>query len=92
MVVAWRATPRSILRQVDGSLLGRNGRHFTAYSNISAILHPRADKSPSIGDTIRVNGFVRSVRKQKKFAFAAIGDGSTLKPLQAVLTPEQAEG
>ncbi|KAF2760684.1 asparaginyl-tRNA synthetase [Pseudovirgaria hyperparasitica] len=41
---------------------------------------------------ITINGFVRSIRKQKRVAFAAIGDGSSLRSLQAVLTPEQAEG
>jgi aspartyl/asparaginyl-tRNA synthetase len=41
---------------------------------------------------VTVNGFVRSVRRQKRTAFAAIGDGSSLKSLQAVLTPEQADG
>lgn len=38
-----------------------------------------------------VYGFVRSIRKQKTRAFAAIGDGSSLEPLQALLTPTQAE-
>ncbi|KAL1959785.1 hypothetical protein VTO42DRAFT_930 [Malbranchea cinnamomea] len=39
---------------------------------------------------IRVRGFIRSVRKQKRFAFAEISDGSTFQSLQAILTPEQA--
>ena len=39
---------------------------------------------------VDVYGWVRSLRKQKKVAFAAIGDGSTLDPLQAVLKPEDA--
>ncbi|QSS63528.1 hypothetical protein I7I51_00586 [Histoplasma capsulatum] len=39
---------------------------------------------------IRVRGFIRSVRKQKRFAFAEISDGSTIKSVQAILTPEQA--
>ncbi|OJD16663.1 asparagine-tRNA ligase [Emergomyces pasteurianus Ep9510] len=39
---------------------------------------------------IRVQGFVRSVRKQKRFAFAEISDGSTIKSVQAILTPAQA--
>lgn len=43
-------------------------------------------------DYVEVNGFVRSVRKQKRVAFAALSDGTTLEPLQIVLTPEQAEG
>jgi len=41
--------------------------------------------------TVTVHGFVQSVRKQKKIAFAALSDGSSLEPLQAVLQPEQAE-
>ncbi|PGH12378.1 asparagine-tRNA ligase [Helicocarpus griseus UAMH5409] len=40
--------------------------------------------------SIRVQGFIRSVRKQKRFAFAEISDGSTIKSLQAILTPDQA--
>jgi asparaginyl-tRNA synthetase len=47
---------------------------------------------PLSGETLTLNGFVRSVRKQKRVAFAAIGDGSSLQTVQAVLTPEQAEG
>jgi hypothetical protein len=43
-------------------------------------------------EALTLNGFVRSVRKQKRVAFAAIGDGSSLKTVQAVLTPEQADG
>jgi len=41
--------------------------------------------------TVTVHGFVQSVRKQKKIAFAALSDGSSLEPLQAVLQPQQAE-
>ncbi|KAF2814879.1 asparaginyl-tRNA synthetase [Mytilinidion resinicola] len=41
---------------------------------------------------VTVNGFIRTVRKQKRVAFAAIGDGSSLQSLQAVLSPAQAEG
>jgi len=41
--------------------------------------------------TVTVNGFVRSVRRQKKVAFAAISDGSTYDPLQVVLTPDEAK-
>lgn len=39
---------------------------------------------------VKVNGFIRSVRKQKRFAFAEISDGSTVEPLQAILKPSQA--
>jgi asparaginyl-tRNA synthetase len=46
---------------------------------------------PSSGD-LTLNGFVRTVRKQKRVAFAAIGDGSSMQTAQAILTPEQADG
>lgn len=39
---------------------------------------------------ISINGFIRSVRKQKRFAFAELSDGSTIQPVQAILKPEQA--
>ncbi|PGH18645.1 asparagine-tRNA ligase [Polytolypa hystricis UAMH7299] len=39
---------------------------------------------------VRVKGTIRSVRKQKRFAFAEISDGSTVVPLQAILTPADA--
>jgi hypothetical protein len=39
-----------------------------------------------------IHGFVRSVRQQKRIAFAVLGDGSSLQSIQAVMTPEQAKG
>jgi hypothetical protein len=42
-------------------------------------------------DDITVTGFVQTVRKQKKIAFAALSDGSSLESLQAVLQPDQAD-
>jgi hypothetical protein len=62
-------------------------------STISQLLHPDpASPSPSSPRSLTVNGFVRSIRKQKRVAFATIGDGSSLEALQAVLTPDQAKG
>lgn len=74
-------------------------RHSSTYTerNIASLLaKPLAFASsdpdcPSSG-TLRVNGFVRTVRKQKRVAFAAVSDGSSLESLQVVLSPEQAEG
>lgn len=40
---------------------------------------------------VAVRAWIRSVRKQKQVAFANINDGSSLKGMQAILTPEQAE-
>ncbi|KAH8693021.1 hypothetical protein BGW36DRAFT_325622 [Talaromyces proteolyticus] len=47
--------------------------------------------APSFEDQeVNVSGLIRSVRKQKRFAFAEISDGSTVQSLQAILTPDQA--
>lgn len=39
-----------------------------------------------------VNGFIRSVRTMKARSFVALGDGSSLAPLQALVPTDQAEG
>lgn len=48
------------------------------------------EKSQHEDKQIEVKGLIRSVRKQKKFAFAEISDGSSLEAVQAILKPEQA--
>ena len=55
---------------------------------------PAADqaKTEAAEDEIEVRGWIRSIRKQKRVVFAAIGDGSTIDSLQAVLRPEDGEG
>ncbi|KAL2815545.1 hypothetical protein BJX63DRAFT_161498 [Aspergillus granulosus] len=55
------------------------------------LLERSAQKPHSFeGQEIKLQGLVRSVRKQKNIAFAAINDGSNLANVQAVLSPEQA--
>ncbi len=49
------------------------------------------DIGPADSDKVVINGFIRSIRNQKQRSFASIGDGSSLEPLQALLTPEQAQ-
>ncbi|KAI2631298.1 asparaginyl-tRNA synthetase [Hypomontagnella submonticulosa] len=41
---------------------------------------------------VKVDGFVRSVRAQKRYHFVSLGDGSSLESLQAVVPADQAEG
>lgn len=40
--------------------------------------------------SVTVTGFVKSVRRQKRVAFAAVNDGSSPDGLQAVFDPETA--
>jgi asparaginyl-tRNA synthetase len=59
-------------------------------TNIASLLQSSANNIDESTPEIEVNGYVRTIRKQKRIAFAAIGDGSSLQPVQAVLTPDQA--
>ncbi|KAL1935509.1 hypothetical protein VTP01DRAFT_4649 [Rhizomucor pusillus] len=43
------------------------------------------------GSNVQVRGWIRSVRKQKQVCFANLNDGTTVKGMQAILTPELAE-
>ncbi|KAI1431896.1 asparaginyl-tRNA synthetase [Xylaria sp. CBS 124048] len=43
-------------------------------------------------ENVKVEGYVRSVRAQKHHTFVALGDGSSLESLQAIVPPDQAEG
>ncbi|KAF2667200.1 mitochondrial carrier [Microthyrium microscopicum] len=60
--------------------------------SISSLLNPKSNDTPAEDQLLTVQGLVRSVRKQKKVAFLALGDGTTYLPLQAVLSPEQTQG
>ena len=53
---------------------------------------PEAIPVRSKYEDIKISGNIRSIRKQKNASFAHISDGSTLAPIQAVLTPELAAG
>lgn len=66
-----------------------------APTTISSLIYP--ENQPSLSNEsdrnpVTVQGFVRSIRKQKNVAFVSLGDGTTLKPLQVVLSPHQVEG
>ena len=41
---------------------------------------------------VQVTANVRTVRNQKRRSFVELEDGSTVRPIQALLTPEQAKG
>lgn len=45
-----------------------------------------AEEETIVGKFVKVNGWVRSVRDQKKFAFIDLNDGSSLAGLQIVVT------
>jgi hypothetical protein len=48
-------------------------------------------RNATFGGTFAINGWVTSVRKQKNIAFIQVNDGSTVRPLQLVASPNTAE-
>ncbi len=56
---------------------------------ISELLKWRPEEK---ADDVVVNGFVRSVRSMKTHRFIALGDGSSLTPLQALVDADHADG
>lgn len=70
----------------------RNGLHTQGalpVKSIAALLEKPGNVESS---QIQVNGFVNSLRRQKKVVFATLRDGSTTTPLQAILDPVNAAG
>ncbi|KAI1262087.1 asparaginyl-tRNA synthetase [Xylariaceae sp. FL1019] len=64
-------------------------RMTTSASTVSNLLDSKPDAS--VGN-VRIEGYVRSVRAQKRHHFVSLGDGSSLESLQAVVPADQAEG
>lgn len=77
-------------RRCDFRSLERRRLFSTSRAHLERVNVARLLSRPTEADSVDVYGWVRSLRRQKKVAFAAIGDGSTLDPLQAVLKPEHA--
>lgn len=83
---AWRAAQRStVTLNLTSRRAFARSRFLSANRSIAATLRDGAD-----AEKVSVTGWVRSVRRQKRVAFAVVGDGSTVDSLQAVLKPEDA--
>lgn len=59
---------------------------------VARLLEWKPQEGDSDAKDVVVNGFVRSVRAMKSRSFVALGDGSSLAPLQAIVPMNQAEG
>jgi asparaginyl-tRNA synthetase len=68
-----------------------HSRRFYHSSSPPCLTVSKLLDSPPSTDNVTVNGFIRSIRNQKARSFAVIGDGTSLQPLQALLTPAQAQ-
>ncbi|TAQ85374.1 hypothetical protein B7494_g6303 [Chlorociboria aeruginascens] len=82
-----------ISRCIQGALHHSRRKHTSSqHANAPLSVSRLLETQPIDPENITINGFVRSIRNQKLRSFAAIGDGSSLRPLQALLTPQQAQG
>ncbi len=68
-----------------------HGRRLYHSSGSSCLTVAKLLDSPASEENVTVNGFIRSIRNQKARSFVVIGDGTSLEPLQALLTPAQAQ-
>ncbi|UPX19163.1 Asparagine--tRNA ligase [Ascochyta rabiei] len=90
------STPRRPVLACAHAYRSRQSSTFCP-TNIAALLRPASPLSStpprelSESESLTLHGYVRSVRKQKRVAFAVIGDGSTLQTVQTVLSPQLAE-
>ncbi|TQS34473.1 hypothetical protein Golomagni_05142 [Golovinomyces magnicellulatus] len=68
----------------------------TSQTSVACLLRQKLDSSEpdklQADNEVILNGYIHSIRNQKTRSFAAIGDGSCLQSLQALLTPAQAKG
>ncbi len=85
----WQSAQRSLIRG-RGILLQRAFTTSVPQCGGKTVAHQIDCKVDT--EEVSVKGWVRSVRKQKRVAFAAVSDGSTLESLQAVLRPDDAVG
>ncbi|KAI9049409.1 hypothetical protein LZ554_006443 [Drepanopeziza brunnea f. sp. 'monogermtubi'] len=71
---------------IRGIVKGSTQRRHNSRFSVAHLL----EDGPENGSKVVVDGYIRSVRKQKDLSFAHIGDGTTVKSIQAVMKPEQA--
>lgn len=90
-----------LLPRVRGALSRTHPSRFmvpSAYSHAAISTLPSTisgflEFSPTEAvENVKIDGYVRSVRAQKRHHFVALGDGSSLQSLQAVVPADQAEG
>jgi asparaginyl-tRNA synthetase len=91
-----RFIPRLAVAAQTHALFPQRSRQSSTFcpTNLAELLRPASPLSSTLPqglETLTIHGYVRSVRKQKRIAFAVIGDGSTLQTVQAVLSPQLAE-
>ncbi|KAI2469076.1 asparaginyl-tRNA synthetase [Annulohypoxylon bovei var. microspora] len=85
-----RASPRySNPLRLSSSVVSRAFISTTVPTSVAGFLDFKPQDAVS---DVKIDGFVRSVRAQKRQHFVSLGDGSSLGSLQAIVPSDQAEG
>lgn len=86
-MITWRIPLRnpSRLRLVNTRLLSTSAARRQRHTSIAEFLQHGRD-----GEKTTVSGWIQTVRKHKRVAFARLSDGSTVDRFQAVLSPDLA--
>lgn len=85
------AVGRSCFQPMRASLpmfqaVASRSQHATCVPSISSLLASSSSQSsPAFQESVTVNGWIRSIRSQKRLSFIDLNDGSNYEGLQAVL-------
>ena len=66
--------------------------HGKSGLSVADLLYATNKTRPPQDQSIVFEGYVQAIRKQRMLAFAAIRDGSSVIPVQALIKPEDAVG
>ncbi|KAI0439575.1 hypothetical protein F4803DRAFT_564437 [Xylaria telfairii] len=83
----------ALSRTYRGRFIVPSASSRTSISTLPATVSGLLDFKPNEAvQNVKIDGYVRSVRAQKRHHFVALGDGSSLESLQAVVPADKAEG
>ncbi|KAI0487157.1 hypothetical protein F4859DRAFT_328368 [Xylaria cf. heliscus] len=83
----------ALSRTYRSRFIVRSASSSASISTIPATISGLLDFKPDEAvQNVKIDGYVRSVRAQKRHHFVALGDGSSLQSLQAVVPADQTEG
>ena len=79
-----RHLPKPIFFRKIHDAATSSGSSVPIARHVRLLDNTRPNSKTRCSESVKITGLVRSVRKQKKIAFARVADGSTLSTIQAV--------
>lgn len=92
-MLLFRGRGAALSRRYPSRFIVPSASSRVSISTLPATVSGLLDFKPNEAvQNVKIDGYVRSVRAQKRHHFVALGDGSSLESLQAVVPADQAEG